>query len=99
GREQPAQHADRGGLAAAVGAEKAEDLAALYGERKVLDDVILAEVLVDAMHVDDDVGGARVVHWCTLALAASLTNSAAAPPPGGGRLTTGLPAGTKSPTT
>src|SRR2546430_1372148 len=65
GREQPAEHADRGGLAAAVGAEKAEDLTAPNGERKVLDDMILAEVLVDAVNVDDDVGGARVVHWST----------------------------------
>src|SRR5207247_745364 len=79
GRKQPAEHADRGGLPAAVGAEKAEDLAALYGERKVLDDVVLAEVLVDAVHVDDDVGGARVVHWCTPTLAAV---AAALPPQG-----------------
>ncbi len=70
GREQSAEHADGGGLAAAVGAEKAEDLAAPYRKRKVLDDVVLAEVLVDAVHVDDDVGGARVIHRQTPTLAA-----------------------------
>ena len=62
GGEQPAEHADRSGLPAAVGAQKAENLAAAYRERKVFDDVVLAEMLVDAVHVDDDVGGVRVVH-------------------------------------
>lgn len=52
GRQQPAHHADRRGLAAAVGAEEAKDLAArnLHGE--VFHDVLVAEVLVQAMHVD-----------------------------------------------
>src|SRR6202035_1292395 len=58
--EQSAEHANRRRLAAAVGAEKAENLAAAHAERKVLDHVVLAEMLVDAVHVDDDVGGTRV---------------------------------------
>jgi hypothetical protein len=62
-REQPAEHADRRGLAASVGAEKAEDLAALHGEREILDRVILAEVLVQAAHIDDDVAAGGVVHF------------------------------------
>ena len=51
-REQAAHHADRGGLAAAVRAEEAEDLAALHLQRQVLDDVLVAEVLVQPVHVD-----------------------------------------------
>src|SRR5258706_6002025 len=65
GREQPAEHPDGGRLAAAVGSEKAENLAAPHGECEILHGVVLAEVLVDAAHVDDNVGGTRLVHWCT----------------------------------
>jgi hypothetical protein len=60
GREQPAHHADRRGLAAAVGAEEAEDLAArdLHGE--IAHHVLIAEVLVQAAHVDGVVAVAVV---------------------------------------
>ena len=56
GREQPAEHPDRRRLAAAVRSEEAEDLAAPHRQREVAHDVVLAEVLVEAAHVDDDVG-------------------------------------------
>ena len=59
GREQPAQHPDRRGLAAAVRPEEAEDLAAAHRQREILDDVMAAEALVQAAHVDDGVGGVR----------------------------------------
>ncbi len=62
GRKQPAEHPDRRRFSAPVGAEKAEDLAAADRQRQVLDDVVLAEMLVDAVDVDDDVRGARIVH-------------------------------------
>ena len=51
-RQQPAHDADRGRLAAAVGAEEAEDLAALDLQRQVVDDVLVAEALVQPAHVD-----------------------------------------------
>ena len=57
GRQQPAEHPDRRGLAAAVGPEEAEDLAAAHRQREILDDVMAAEALVEAAHVDDDVVG------------------------------------------
>ena len=57
GRQQPAQHPDRRGLAAAVGTEEAEDLAAAHGQREILDHVVVAEALVEAAHVDDDLAG------------------------------------------
>ena len=63
GREQPADHPDGGRLAAAVGSEKTEDLPAPNGEREILHGVVLAEVLVDAAHVDDDVVGADLIHF------------------------------------
>src|SRR5947208_8145659 len=64
GREQPADHPDRGRLATAVGSQKTEDLAAPHGEREILHGVVLAEVLVDAAHVDDDVVGMGIAHFC-----------------------------------
>jgi hypothetical protein len=53
GRQQPAQQADRGGLAAAVGAEEAKDLALMHLQGQVFHDVLGAEALVDAPHIDD----------------------------------------------
>src|SRR6202008_326109 len=50
--QQPAQHPDAGGLAAAVGPEESEYLAALHPQRHVLDHVLVAEVLVQPVHVD-----------------------------------------------
>src|SRR5690606_28922265 len=52
GPEQSAQHADRGGLAAAVGAEESEDLAAADLQGKIAHDVLGAEALVELLHVD-----------------------------------------------
>src|SRR5204863_1126843 len=54
-REETAQHPDRRRLAAAVGAQKAEYLAAPDRQREVLDRVVVAEMLVETAHVDDDV--------------------------------------------
>jgi len=64
GREQSAEHADRRRLAAAVRSQEAEDLAAPHGEREILDRVVIAEVLVQAAHVDDDVASGLRGHFC-----------------------------------
>ena len=56
GREQAAQHADGGGLAGAVGSEKAVDRAALHLHREVAHDLTGAEGLAQSVHVDRDVG-------------------------------------------
>ncbi len=80
-REQPAEHADRRRLAAAVRPEEAEDLAAPHRQREVAHDVVLAEVLVQAPHVDDEVGSAFGrpcgTHWSTFALRAVFALGAA----------------------
>src|SRR5437870_9046621 len=55
GRKQAAKHADRSGLAAAIGTKKTEDLAAPHVEREILDDVLRAKVFVQAAYVDDDI--------------------------------------------
>ena len=59
-REQAAKHADRSGLAAAVGTEKAEYLAFPDLQRKVLDDMVVAKMLVDSGDVDDQRGIRRL---------------------------------------
>ena len=53
GRQQPAQHADGRGLAAAVGAEEAADLAALDLDGEVVDHGARAEALDQAAGIDD----------------------------------------------
>src|SRR5690606_21974787 len=58
GREQAAKHADRGGLAAAVGAEEAVDLPARHLHREVVDDGLRAEALGEALDVDGEARGA-----------------------------------------
>ncbi len=55
--QQAAHQADRRGLAAAVGAQEAEDLAFAHLQRHVVDDVLVAEALVQAVHIDDVVTG------------------------------------------
>src|SRR4030095_2031277 len=47
GRQKPAQHPDGRRLAAAVGTEEPEDLAAQHAERQVLDHMMMAEALVE----------------------------------------------------
>ena len=54
GPEQPADHADRGGLAAAVRAEEAVDLAVLHLQREILHHVLASEGLVQAVDVDGE---------------------------------------------
>jgi hypothetical protein len=62
--EQAAQHADRGGLAAAIGTQEAEDLARLHAQREIDDHVLVAEALVEPVYVDGRCG--RVAHCrCT----------------------------------
>ena len=56
GVEQAAQHADRRRLAAAVGAEKAADLARRDLEVEAVDHVPRAEALAQLVDVDDEVG-------------------------------------------
>src|SRR5438270_688507 len=56
GREQPADHADGGGLAAAVGAEESVDRAARHLHREVIDDRVVAEALREVAHVDREIG-------------------------------------------
>ena len=60
GREQPAQHADRGGLAAAVRPEKSDDPAARDGEVDVIDHGAPAVALGQAVDLDCRGG---VVHF------------------------------------
>src|SRR5208337_5248222 len=55
--DQPAQHPNRRCLAAAVGAEKAADLACRYGEREAIDDLALAVSLMQVTHIDDAISG------------------------------------------
>ena len=52
GLHQPAQHPDRGGFAAAVGAEKAADLTRRYREREAVDNLARAVTLVQIVDVD-----------------------------------------------
>src|SRR5207248_3720464 len=52
GLEQPAEHADRRRLAAAVRAEEAVDFAAAYLQRKIFHHMLLSEALVQPAHVD-----------------------------------------------
>ena len=52
GLQQAAHHADGGGLAAAVGAKESEDLPATDPQRHIVDHVLVAEVLVQTLHVD-----------------------------------------------
>ena len=56
--EQPAQHPDGRGLARAVGAEKAVDLAAFDLHRQVVHHRVGAERLGQPLHLDGDVGRA-----------------------------------------
>src|SRR5258706_385687 len=57
GREQAADHADRGRFAAAVRPEEAEDLAARHLEAQVAHHMLVAEALVQALDVDGQLGG------------------------------------------
>ena len=58
--DRAGEHADRRGLAAAVGAEEAEDLAASHVEVDAVDGGEVAEALGQAAHGDGDVGGVTV---------------------------------------
>ena len=58
GRQQAAEHADGGGLARAVGTEKAVNLPAPHLKGQVMHHHARAERLGQARHIDDDVGGA-----------------------------------------
>ena len=61
--EEPAQHADRRGLAAAVGTEKAAYFTGADLQREAFDDFVRAETLAQVVNVDDQVrhcgGGLR----------------------------------------
>src|SRR5262249_33489574 len=61
-RQQSAEHADRCGLAAAIGAEKSHDDAARHFDIEIVDDRLVAEPLGQAVHAD---GRRRAVHGCT----------------------------------
>ena len=63
GREQPAQHAQRGGLARAVGTEEAVDLAALDLHRQIAHDHPAVEGLGQALDVDHHLAVVRVICW------------------------------------
>ena len=66
GREQPAQHADGGGLAGAVGPEEAVDRAALDLHRQVAHHRPAVEFLGQVMDVDDDVAAPFCAPFCAL---------------------------------
>ena len=57
GGQQAAEHPEEGRLAAAVGAEKAEDLATTDFQVNAIDDRAIAKSLGDALNVDDRFGG------------------------------------------
>ncbi|MNI38665.1 hypothetical protein D3C73_928160 [compost metagenome] len=59
-RQQPAHQADAGGLAAAVGAKKTEDLAFLNAQRYVIDHMLVAKALVQAAHVNHGLAVLRI---------------------------------------
>ena len=65
GREQAAQHADRGGLAAAVGAQKAVDLALAHLQVDPVDDGARPVALAQAAHVDDDFAIGVIHHFAS----------------------------------
>ena len=75
--QEPAEHADGGGLAAAVGAEEAADLPFRDREIEALDHFQVAKTLAQPVHVD---GG--VSHG---ALAVGVGVGAPAPPSPAGR--------------
>ncbi len=54
--QQAAQHADAGGLAAAVGAEEAVDLPARHLQRQIMHDRLAVETLAQALDVDGERG-------------------------------------------
>ena len=62
-REQPAQHAQRRSLAAAVRPEKAVDLALRHLQAEVVHDRAWAEALGEAVHVDGDLLHRRTICW------------------------------------
>ena len=62
GRQQPAKHADRRRLAAAVRSQEAENLAALDANREVVDDRAAAVALGEAADVDGRLGPGRRQH-------------------------------------
>ena len=53
--EQPAEHADEGGLATAVRAQESEDFPLLHLKADVIDDSAISESLGHALHVNGDV--------------------------------------------
>ncbi len=75
GRQQPAQHAQGGGLAGAVGAEEAVDLAAAHAHRQVAHDHLAAEGLGQPLDLDGDVAAScRYLRaWLTLAAGCTAT--------------------------
>ena len=85
--DQAAQHADRGRLAAAVGAEKAADLARRHRKRQAVDDLARAVTLVQIVNVDDQFGGhgagGPTGRTCT-----GWPGLSRPPAPGGGRAST-----------
>src|SRR4051812_16029517 len=60
GREQPAQHADGGGLARTVWSEEAIDRSALHLHREVMHDLAPAERFAKAFNLNDGVGRAHL---------------------------------------
>src|SRR5262249_46369583 len=59
-REQAAQQPDGGGLAAAVGAEEAADLAGRHLQGEALDHLAGAEALAQVAHVDNEAAERRL---------------------------------------
>src|SRR6185369_11670751 len=66
GRQEAAHQADRRRLAAAVRSEEAEDLAAVRPQREVDHDMLVAEVLVEAVHVDRGIACRRGGNHCSV---------------------------------
>jgi hypothetical protein len=63
GGQQAAEHAEGGGLARAVGAEQAEDLAAPHREAGAGHGGEIAEAAHEVFHFDDDFAGCACRWW------------------------------------
>jgi hypothetical protein len=68
GGQQAAEHADGGGFAAAVGAQKTVNLAFFHAQAQAIDDALVAERFAQALHVN----GVLAAH-CLLVSSETLT--------------------------
>src|SRR3989344_4708090 len=80
---EAAHHADGGGLARAVGAEEAVELAFLDGHVELVDDRLVTKGLGEVAHLDDGLGHVASFAWVQDAFAATPAPFAPSGVPGG----------------